>query len=585
MHYLHYSSWALLRFFWAIWAVGLFAVTLGPLLMFSRGFSEQRAGSPFATELETGRADKPSMLAAIGFGVFFALYLGFMFWGEDFAYQDGHAFTDYTAIGIPRPPAIWPGIGRFWPLGYYEYNFIAHLSPTATAYLVFGAIQLVVGFWLLYQAMPHQSPNLLLFMFTVLMLAPAFGVDYAELTYADRNVCFAVCLLVYAVRRYDQKPAASWLLAAIVVSYFALYFKETTAALLGTFALARLALKAKRGGLRAMWQSPLEIGIALSCTYFALQLGAALATGTFEYVQRGSVGALRAAMRYLTGAPLLLAFHVAFGVHVVLTLRKGAKFDPLWDPLALGAVLHLAAVCVTGMAEVYLLGPTELVAALVLVHLASRWWEERASLRPILVWVGGATALATVIFGTYRLIERKNAVWQWQDVASVVVDYYKAPGTQKARLYIPAEDGVVMNFVSFLRYKGLHFKLRGQPAPADAIDVAGSEAFHEDLCVDYEELVCRHDVARAGDLVVRLPQQSWSNRERSSDDVLGLHDAKLEPVFQRTPLELSSPFRPLLAAIYRVSPTMNGNFDGTPLPDDWMGISVSKVVPSVAPPN
>jgi len=34
-----------------------------------------------------------------------------------------------------------------------------------------------------------------------------------------------------------------------------------------------------------------------------------------------------------------------------------------------------------------------------------------------------------------------------------------------------------------------------------------------------------------------------------------------------------------------VSPTMNGNFDGTPLPDDWMGISVSKVVPSVAPPN
>ncbi|HEY0463920.1 MAG TPA: hypothetical protein VGC79_06910, partial [Polyangiaceae bacterium] len=507
-------------------------------LMFWKGFSQPQDG-PLPTAEQAVTVRKPSWRVAAGLCVFLALYFAFMFWGEDFAYQDGHAFTDYSAIGVTRPPSVWQSVGRFWPLGYQEYNLIAHLSPTASAYLLFAAGQLVVGLWLLYQAMPHLHPTLRLLTFPLLMLGPAIGADFAELTYADRNVVFAICVLIFLVHRYELRPRLSLLLAAIVVTHFALYFKETSAALFGGFAIARVVLKGSRAGIRAAFESPLELGILLSCAYFALLLGATLLpAGTSSYVNQGSVGRATATFRYLTGDPLLLAFLVAFSGHVILTLRRRAKFDPLWDSLAFGAVLHIMAVISTGLACIYLMGPSELVAALTLVRLVSRWWEERPQVRPILASVGGATVALTITFGSFRLIERKNCVWQWEKIASFVVDYYKKSGAQHTRLYLPANGGVIMNFLSFLRYRGLHFQMAREPAGAEAIEVAGSDVFPGDVCVNYEDFVCHQDSARVGDLVVRLGEESWAPMDpglRRGDEVLGLHEARLLPLFRALP--------------------------------------------------
>ncbi len=581
MSFLHRLSHALISHFWLIWAIGLVAAPLLPLWMFRKRLSE-----PVRRSLPVREPNaKLPKGALVAFVVFTVLYLGFMFWGEDFCYQDGHAFTDYTAIGLTRPPAIWHAAGRFWPLGYQEYNLIAHLSATATAFLMFGAVQLVLALWLLYSSMPHLRPAVRLFVFFVLMLAPAFGADFAELTYADRNVVFAICLLIFCVRRYDAQPTISLLLTIIVLSYFALFYKETTPALLGTFAGSRILIKLSRGGFRTAFKSPLEIGIISACAYFAVLLGLTLLpTGTSDYIKEGSVGRPLAALRYLTGDPLLAAFLVAFGIHVARTVRQGKRFDPLWDCLGFGAVLHIAAVASTGLAQVYLMGPSELVATLTLARLASAWWDERSSARPILTAAGVALVAVSLTFGAFRLIERKNIVWQWEKISDFVVAYYRGPDARQTRLYLAAEGGVAMNFLSFLRYKGLQFHSVGEPAGTEAIAVAGSEDFPEDRCVTYEPFICHQDAVHAGDLIVRLPEESWMPNEtglRRGDEVFRLHDMKLAPLYSALPGLFSSPFRPLLAALYRVSPTLNGIFRHRALPDDWLSVSASKVVPSL----
>lgn len=574
-------SQILIHHFWFIWLFGL----LGILIVSAGAFWKGWRDDGFRASGGERRVEKPSAVAVACFVAFTLLYIGFMLWREDFAFQDGHAFTDYVGIGIPRPPSIWPESGRYWPLGYDEYNLIAHLSPTATVFLVFGAIQLVVALWLLYRVVPIEKPTLRLLTFALLMLAPGFGADFAELTYADRNVVFGVCLLVFFVDRYDRRPALAWLLPAVAAGYSALYFKETTAALIGGFAIARVLLRYGREGLRSALRSPLELGLLLSCACFGVQLVITLgAGGGSKYVDGNFVGRWTAAARYLTADPLLAAFLIAFAFHVVLTLRRGGKFDPLWDALAVGGALHIVAVSITGLEEDYLMGPTELVSAITLMRLVPAWWKERPNIRPVLACVGGALVVSTIMFGSFRLIQRKNVVGQTQRLANFLVAHFKeGAGKDKPRLYFPSggneyDGGTVMNLLSFLNYKGLRFHRRGEPSPVDAIDVAGPQEFEGGLCVYYEAYVCQTDTMRPGDLVVRMAEDTWVNATPPK----GL---TLETVLLVKPVDFFPSLRPFLAALHWASPTMRGFFAWEPLQDDWLNVSVRRVVAESSAPS
>lgn len=580
MSFLHRLAYALPQHFWQVFLAGLLGVVAVPLWMSWKGW---RDDGWLVGDGEAPHGRSPSRWLLVCFGTFVAAYVAFMLWAEDFAYKDGHSFTEFSAIGRSRPPAIWPDSGRFWPLGYQEYNLIARLSPTATAYLLYGAAQLVVGLWLLYLALWRERPALRLLLFVVLMLAPAFGAVFAELTYADRNVVFAICVLVFAVDRHERRPGWWWLALAIGVSYCALYFKETSVALLAGFAATRLLLHASRRGFRRALLSPCEIGILLACACFALELGLTLLpAGRSAYVGELSVGGLTATRRYLMAEPLTSAFLVAFGFHVVQTWRTGRLFSPLWDSLAAGAVLHFVMLASTGVVETYLMGPTELVAGVTLLRLTSRWWEERPRARPVLASLGAVTLAASLAFGTFRLVQRKTVVWQTQKIADFVVSYYQTPGARHTRLYLPAEDGVVVNFVSFLDYRGLRFHRQGEPLGTEAIEVAGLASFEAGLCVGYANFACRRDLPRVGDLLVRLPEESWSAVPAAPGKLeaeLGLDQARLEVLYVASPLGPSTPLRPLLAALYWLSPTLTGLFPHQSLPDTWLRVSASRVEP------
>lgn len=568
----HRIASELVDHFGFLWTVGLVGVLVVSIGMY-------RAGLVYGWQGEAAvRPAGPSRREAfplILFVLFLLAYLAFMFWKEDFAFEDPHSFTGYSAIGVPRPPSIWIDVGRFWPLGYLEYNLISQLSRTATAYLVLSAIQLVIGLWMLYDVMPVKSPALRLGALAILMMAPGFAADFAELTYADRNVCFAICVLLFCIARYDRRPSLVWMIPSVAVGYAALYYKEITAALIGTFAVSRILLKHYRFGWRNALRSPLEIGLILAGACFAVQLLVViLPTGTSRYIDEGFVGRANAAARYFTAHPLLTVFVICFAIHVFQTLRRGRKFDPLWDTMALGGVLHLCAAIVSGLVEDYLLGPTELVAILTLVRIGSGWWEELPRLRVAIAGMAGLLAISTITFGTYRLVQRKTVVIQTQSLARFLIDYYHTPGNEKSRLYFRSNFGIVANFASYLAYRGLPIHHTGEAPGTDSIKLAGSESFPNDVCAYYDHYVCHQDEMRMGDLVMRNPldgEVHWPTESPRTSPTSGM---RLQPLIEVRPAKSI----PLLSFLYRVSPDINGNYRSGPVPDEWASFSVSKVV-------
>jgi hypothetical protein len=554
--------------FWPIWFAGLAGILTVSIWMHQTGLRPLAAGTPVEE-----RAKKPGIIPVICFAGFLILYLVFMLWKEDFTYEDGHHWTDYSAIGVTRPVSVWLNVGRYWPIGYTEYNFISHLSKTATAYATYSALQLLAGLWLLYKAMENVEPVIRLCMFAFLMLAPAFGADFCEITYADRNVVFALCILVYCVNRYDRRPSLTLTIISIVAVSYALYCKEMSAALFGTFAASRILLKASREGWKSALRSPLEIGIVLAVAFFAVQLAIVLINGVTKYISDNFVGRGTATFRYLTADPLLSVFLIVFAVHVVRTLRQGKKFDLLWDTLAAGAVLHFCAVSVTGVEEDYLMGPTELVAALTLVRVVPAWWSEQPRLRPILGGIAAVLAFISICNGSYRLIERKNIVIQTTRLGDFLAGYYRTPGRQVSRLYMRAdltEMGLDMNFASYLWFRGIPVDRADRKRESNTVEIAGPPPYPDDLCVDYTPFKCRHSELRKGDLLVHIPEELAPPPDLPDGTTL-------QPLFESLPASSFPALRPLLAALYRVTPNLRGVYHGAPLPDDWLRVAASQV--------
>jgi hypothetical protein len=553
--------------FWPLWfasLAGILAVAIG---MYQKGWR------PVAVESQVEeRATKPGTIPVICFFVFLILYVVFMLWKEDFTYEDQHHWTDFSAIGVMRPTSIWLNVGRFWPIGYTEYNIISHLSRTATAYAAYSALQLLAGLWLLYKAMADVKPVIRLCMFAFLLLAPAFGADFCEITYADRNVVFALCVLIYCVTRYDRRPSLTLTIISLIAVSYALYCKEMSAALFGTFAASRILLKASREGWKSALRSPLEIGIVLAVACFAVQLAIVLLNGVTKYISDNFVGRGTAAFRYLTADPLLTVFLIVFAIHVVRTLRQGKKLDLLWDTLAAGAVLHFCAVSVTGVEEDYLMGPTELVGALTLVRVVPAWWSEQPRLRPIFGVIAAVLAFISICNGSYRLIERKNIVIQTTLLGDFLVDYYRTPGRQ-SRMYMQAdltEMGLDMNFASYLWFRGIRMDRADRKRESNTVEIAGPPPYPDDLCVDYEPFKCRHSELRKGDLLVHLPEELAPLPELPGG-------TRMQPLFESLPANTFPALRPLLAALYRVTPNLRGVYHGEPLPDDWLRVAAGEI--------
>src|SRR5262245_23685952 len=142
MGFLHQIQVAMFLF-WPVWipVTAAAAVFVACAVSWTASPITQKSSVSF---IRTGWKESRGAAAAMTLlGLFLAGYIAMILARENFTYRDNSIFTLYTLRGHDIGPPIIPHIGRFFPLGFQEFNLIRHFTDTITGYgIVPAAVEL-----------------------------------------------------------------------------------------------------------------------------------------------------------------------------------------------------------------------------------------------------------------------------------------------------------------------------------------------------------------------------------------------------------------------------------------------------------
>ena len=153
---------------------------------------------------------------------------------------------------------------------------------------------------------------------------------------------------------------------------------------------------------------------------------------------------------------------------VVLVLRFGlflfsnGRLDPMWDPLAVGALAYFFGVVSLRINSGYYMAPVDLFALLYLANMSLLWLSKASRLRiAVVAIVFSVVLLHDIAYSSFRMVERKGLITTKSQFADFLSSYLSAAKNRNIELFFPYSDGYrLMGLSSYLRYKG--FPLRGQ---------------------------------------------------------------------------------------------------------------------------
>ncbi len=225
--------------FWPIWIT---TTAIGVMLVI---WVVPRRESTPPDSIQSRRHDwsRAAILAVAFLSVFLACYIaGSLVW-EDFTYYDNSHFTNGTLAGHDIPRQILPESGRFWPLGYQEFNLLRHVTSSVFGYHALHIVQLALLSGILLVFDEELSIKARVALITLALITPSFLISFSGLIYPEWNIIFWLVCLAWFVKCFEQTRSTAWAVAALVSSQFMLYYKETAFLLLLGFAVGRLLLR------------------------------------------------------------------------------------------------------------------------------------------------------------------------------------------------------------------------------------------------------------------------------------------------------------------------------------------------------
>ena len=178
---------------------------------------------------------------------FLASYIAMTLAWEDFAFYDDSWFTLFTLKGHSIGLAIWQQQGRFFPLGYKEFNLLRHFTDTITGYHVFPIAQLLIFACILLILDDELSIAARVALAILALLTPSILISFSGLLFWERSVLFFLACFLLSVKRFEQTQSTAWAVAAAVCAQIMIYYKETAFLLLLGFAAGRLILRCRNG--------------------------------------------------------------------------------------------------------------------------------------------------------------------------------------------------------------------------------------------------------------------------------------------------------------------------------------------------
>jgi hypothetical protein len=497
--------------------------------------------------------------------VFLTFYIVMILAREEFAYYDNSFFTLVTLKGHNIGTPIWPEEGRFWPLGYQEFNLLRHFTDTMIGYHVLAIAQLFIFVGVLLFCDDELSMAARVSLAFVALLTPSILISFTGLIYPERNVLLLLACLVLSIKRFEKTQSTPWAVASAVCAQIMIYYKETAFLLLFGFAAGRLILRC-RNGHHATWdyhrlwdkEGRVDMCLASLAVLFSFYyIGVMGIHQKFHYAgdRRQPLGEILLAYIRLDFLAWLLMC-VALG-RICLILRGRVAASPLWDGLAFGGVLYVLAYYYLGIFNAWYFAPADLIAVLYVGRFAVLSWKKMESWNKVLASMLVFTVLIQDIsLSALAVFERKNVIRAKVEVARVIQTQYWNDGGNALRLFFPfATPYVIMEFASYLSHRGVPVEsAEAEPTELNNVALAMSGVTKDGPCVEWRSFRC-HTVSGPdrGDLVIVLPDDEASLAEASAYRTQGELLFTYEPR-PRIPQWLHSLVRNLVGNLRMTSP-------------------------------
>lgn len=560
--------------FWPIWI----AITLIGVMLVIWVVPRQESVPLDPTRPRRNDWSAAAILAVAFLGVFLSCYIaGSLMW-EDFTYYDNSMFTLGTLAGHDIPIPIWQDLGRFWPLGYQEYNVLRHLTSSVTGYHVLRTLQLVLLSGILLFFDEELSVQARVGLIILALLTPSLLISFGGLIYPESNLVFSLACLAWSVKRFDETRSIGWALAAVIFSQFMLYYKETAFLLLLGFALGRLPLRCLVDPIG--WdfkrlrdpESRLDACLAFLVVPFLLYYLAAMFPGfSTRYADDFRLSSSQVLRAYLQVDLLAWVFVAVVLARLILILRRKVAPSLLWDGLALGGIAYVASYLVLRMQAAYYFAPVDLIALLYLGHLAILSRKNMGlGTKLCAVAVLILILLQSLPLSAFRMYERKNVIHAKAEMGRAIEAQYESGPQNVKRLFFPfASPNRIMEFGAYLNYRGVPTERVPDDTPTTGKVVMVGKAIRADgPCMRGKPLVCRAGRSPdPGDLIVVLPDDLTQTDELNS---YGQDSSQLLFSYRPRP-SIPRWLRPYVNHLHVVSPA----FAHDPLPDLWLNASLN----------
>jgi hypothetical protein len=293
------------------------------------------------------------MLAVSGALYWFYMSIHSSFWEPDeatFAYR----MTSGNPLVLP-----FRSIGRFFPLGYQEFNLLGLFTSSADVFHAFALGQVVLSAAFVWFVLFRLPWRFRIWPILAIYSTPSIFYISQSFIYTERNTILLLSVFVLCFCLFHRYQKAVYLLAALAAAFLSLFYKETVFLIFLGFSLTRA------GSLYAQIRREPDSKKQVRLSYFSTELaliGFVLfflgAYYMFTHAARSGPlydgvlgGGLIAAIitnfsDYATGHILFALLVIGYPIRILFLSKL--RFHPTWDSLLVAALFFFAGNIILG---------------------------------------------------------------------------------------------------------------------------------------------------------------------------------------------------------------------------------------------
>ena len=297
------------------------------------------------------------MLVACGALYWVYISINSSFWEPDeaiFAYS----MTSGNPLFLP-----FMSIGRFFPLGYQEFNVLGRFTSSADVFHAFAVGQVLLSavfVWFVFFRLPWRFRIWpVLAIFTI----PSIFYISQSFIYTERNIILLLSVFVFCFCMFHRCQKQVYLFAALTAAFLSLFYKETAFLIILGFSLTRggyLYTQTRRELRSKRPVGPSDFITELALIGFVLFFLSTYYIFThsvrsgplYDHVLEGPLIATTISnfSDYVTGHIIFTLSVIAYPVRIFFLSKL--RFHPIWDSLLVAAFFFF-----TGNIILGLLGP------------------------------------------------------------------------------------------------------------------------------------------------------------------------------------------------------------------------------------